>query len=440
MPCTPESITILLLFGLFKLQMSETLKFEWKHLLGKMTPEIRKKLHGNVNKVFMMNVTWMFLLLLPVIVPFFRSKGLSMKQVYELQAIFSFCFLIFEIPSGYLSDLLGRKKTLLLAGLFHGISFTLFPFMDSFWALVGCEVLMAFGTSMYSGTDVALLYDSLDALNEKGDQTKLMGRRIFYSQMGETAAGLVGGALAMITVQTPAYVNAVFSWFPFIVAFFFFEPPRKKMDSKKHGENIKYIFNSLFRESKLLKYSMYNTILYGVATLVAVWAFQEIWDKVGISLGYFGLLWALSNLTVALVARKTNFFEHQVGSINLLIIVGITPIIGFLGLGYVNSMWVILFCLVFQVCRGLGQVMLKDAINSRVSADMRATANSVSSMGVRVCFVASGPLIGYLMDKQGHAEAFSVAAGFYVIVFFFFLWPLIKHIEKDRANPKAEED
>lgn len=45
-----------------------------------------------------------FLVLMPVIVVFFQSRGLSVQEIMMLQAIFSIVIVVCEVPSGYLSD------------------------------------------------------------------------------------------------------------------------------------------------------------------------------------------------------------------------------------------------------------------------------------------------------------------------------------------------
>ena len=55
----------------------------------------------------------MFLVAIPIVVPYWKSHGLSMEEIFWLQAIFSIIVVALEIPSGYISDLLSRKKTLI---------------------------------------------------------------------------------------------------------------------------------------------------------------------------------------------------------------------------------------------------------------------------------------------------------------------------------------
>lgn len=396
------------------------------------------KLQKNIKLIYWIDFGWMMILPLAVIVPYFQSKGLSMQEVFEVQAVFSGAVLLLELPSGYIADLLGRKKTIILATLFHALTFSVFPLARGYWDIVIIEIFMALGVSLFSGTDVALIYDSMDALGKGKEQSRLVGNQIFYKQMGETLAALIGGWLAIYGLSTVVWANAFLIWMPFILSFFLTEPARKKMKTSGHKENWIYIYRSLFKQGPLLILIILNTIVYGLATLIAVWSFQPFWKQIGFSISSFGYLWALSNITVALVARKAHLFEVNWGATRALIIMAILPVIGYFVMSFTSTKdhlwyWMALgafVCIIFQTCRGLGQVLLKNALNSRVEGDMRATANSVTSLGLRVMFIALGPLMGYLIDSKGQSFSFSFFGVLYLVFFFIILLPLIAKREE----------
>ena len=68
-------------------------------------------------------------------------------------------------------------------------------------------------------------------------------------------------------------------------------------------------------------------------------------------------------------------------------------------------------------------MVLRDALNRRVSGDLRATANSISGMGMRLAFILLGPLVGYMIDINGLQWTFIALGAFYILVFFFFMRP-----------------
>ena len=119
-----------------------------------------------------------FLVIMPVAVPFFQSKGLSMQEVFSLQALFALVVLLAEVPSGYVADLFGRKRTLVVGAAFCGLGHTLLLGADGFWTLALFEISLGIGSSLISGADIALLYDTEAALGRgEREQRQVVGRR-----------------------------------------------------------------------------------------------------------------------------------------------------------------------------------------------------------------------------------------------------------------------
>ena len=65
-----------------------------------------------------------FMIVIALWVPYLAAQGISMRQFMELQAVFAIVIVCGEVPSGLLSDLWGRKKTLLLGALLKAVSFS----------------------------------------------------------------------------------------------------------------------------------------------------------------------------------------------------------------------------------------------------------------------------------------------------------------------------
>lgn len=385
----------------------------------------QEKLASNIKKIFWLNGTFSFLVLMPVIVPFFKSRGLNMAQVYQLQAIFAFFVLVLEVPSGYFSDLFGRKKTLMTASVFHCLGFGVMAFAPDFWGMVVAEVFIAVAISLFSGTDLSLLYDSIAGLEKGGAPIKRVGQNVFFRQAGESVAGLVGGWLVLYHFEAPAWAQALVGVMPLLIAGTLYEPPREKLDKKKHRDNLKHIARSLFGQSLLLNLILISGIFYSFVTLIAVWAFQEYWREVEIPLHMFGYLWFAINITVGVTARYAHKIEKRLGSVAVLLIMGAFPIVGFFGLSWVQAAWGAVFCLLFQVVRGLNSVVLADGLNKRIGSEMRATANSIMGLGTRILMIGLGPVVGWMIDTKGLSEANSFLGFMYIAVFFFTLLPLL---------------
>ena len=73
-----------------------------------------------------------FMIVIALWVPYLAAQGISMRQFMELQAVFAIVILCGEVPSGLLSDLWGRKTTLLVGSMLKAISFSLRPLWSSY--------------------------------------------------------------------------------------------------------------------------------------------------------------------------------------------------------------------------------------------------------------------------------------------------------------------
>lgn len=70
-----------------------------------------KALESNLKKLLLLRAIHMGILIMPVIVVLWRSVGLSLADIFILQVVFSVTMFVLEVPSGYLADWLGRRRS-----------------------------------------------------------------------------------------------------------------------------------------------------------------------------------------------------------------------------------------------------------------------------------------------------------------------------------------
>ena len=82
----------------------------------------------NILALYLIKLSKWFSLVMPIIVLFYEDHGLGLQDVFILKSVYSVAAVTLEIPSGYLADVWGRKKCLILGCIlffhlhFHGIS------------------------------------------------------------------------------------------------------------------------------------------------------------------------------------------------------------------------------------------------------------------------------------------------------------------------------
>jgi MFS family permease len=89
-----------------------------------------------------------------------------------VQASYALAVLLLEVPSGYLSDRIGRKHTLILGALFFPIGIGVYMLGSVIWHFILAEIFIAGANSMRSGCDSALIYDTLLMMKQESEYKK----------------------------------------------------------------------------------------------------------------------------------------------------------------------------------------------------------------------------------------------------------------------------
>jgi MFS family permease len=157
--------------------------------------------------IYLFSFFKMFLVIMPVFVPFLQGLGLSMAQVMQSQAIFALTVALAEIPTGYFADRFGRKMSIFCGAVLCGLCFTGLIFVQNFTHVLIYEVMIGIAMGLISGADIALLYDQLHRTNPGTDEASLANFNKASSKafanlqlallLGESIAALASGFLAV---------------------------------------------------------------------------------------------------------------------------------------------------------------------------------------------------------------------------------------------------
>ena len=137
----------------------------------------------------------------PVLVVWFAEVGLTAAQVLWLGSFYSALVILAEVPSGLISDRLGRRRTLHWAFLALGASLAAAALADrAAWLLGASQVLKAVGSALFSGTDMALLYETLKRYKSAGEVKEQVlaveSMHVFAVAVTEAVFATLGGLLA----------------------------------------------------------------------------------------------------------------------------------------------------------------------------------------------------------------------------------------------------
>lgn len=134
-----------------------------------------------------------------IFILFLLERGLTNSQVGLLQAILYWTIFIAEIPTGIFGDKFGRRYSLLIGlaimaatGVGHLLASAFLPFVLVYG-------LTGMGFAFLSGSDTALLYDSMKVLKQEDTYVQLSARMRAVSSLSLAIAIAIGGCLQTIS-------------------------------------------------------------------------------------------------------------------------------------------------------------------------------------------------------------------------------------------------
>ena len=353
------------------------------------------------------------MLFMPIIVIFFQNNGLEMRHIFLLKAINAITVVILEIPSGYMADVLGRKKTLVLGTILSFGGFVAYSFAYGFWGFAIAELLIGVSMSFISGADSAMLYDTLLHQHRSNQYSKQEGRITAIGNFSEAAAGILGGLLAGVSLRLPFIAQAGVAFIGIPAALMLLEPEIHKKVKKTTMLAIAKTMKYVLVENRLLRAYVLFSSFAGMTSLTLAWFIQPYFTSINIPITWFGILWTALNLSVALTAIFAYKIQNALNPTTILLLVAMVTGGGFALLGFSNGLWGIAILFAIYFVRGLGTPILKDFINQNTPSDVRATVLSIRSFIIRIAFAVISPIIGWYTDNYDLMDALIMAGSIF---------------------------
>lgn len=324
----------------------------------------------------------------------YMSQHVPLYQVLQLSAVYYFAVFVLEVPSGYFSDRIGRRTTLLISAACFLLSYCCFLIGGNFWWFATAQFLLAAGMANQSGTDTAFHYDSL---RQMGRESEYGEREASAEQWGSIAiavATLAGGFLGLIDLRL-AYVYALLSALTmFVIAWRFVEPGHGG-DSPSYTGFFSVVWSCLLRlRQPLLGWIFcFVVMLYAMAHIV--YEFYQPYILL-LEMPLFsaadnaplisGIVISISMFGGALGARVSMPWQQRLG------LIGLLALAMFIQVGILAAMAVMLAPVVLTlICaRNFPMSMVlapvRAAIAPRISRYQRATYLSLQGLSERLFF------------------------------------------------------
>ena len=174
---------------------------------------------------------------LPIWFLFLQSQhGLSFTQIGLMEVLFGIATIVAEVPTGAIADRFGRRVALGIGALGFAGATVLFATLN-FPSLIVGHLLMSITRTLMSGSDDALLYDSLRQLKRADEYERHAGRASAVATASLLAATILAGPLvSVLDFRTVIIISAVGMGLAGLIALTLREPPRRESEFDVDGQ------------------------------------------------------------------------------------------------------------------------------------------------------------------------------------------------------------
>nr|WP_028608860.1 MFS transporter [Paenibacillus harenae] len=355
---------------------------------------------------------------------YWEERGMTIQMVVYAEIIYAVTIVLLEVPTGMIADRWSRKRMLVISALLGCAEFLILLFATEFWHFALVVFLAGISRSASSGSENALLYDTLMLQGKASFFEKQLGRLNAVDLAGAILAALSGSLLAnRFGLELNYALSLCSALIALLLTFLLVDPPAAAGGAPEE-EAVpvrQYVTESLrfFRRNP----GVCLVVLSGMVTGTAIGFVDEFWqlhvDRLGVPIIYFGLMSSVimllrlpgSLLAHALLGRFS--YRSLILSITAIFAIGFA--IAAASRSYAGLSAILLVCLF----SGVMEPLVTGYLHRRIDSAIRATIDSFQSLGLNLVHILGGLGFGYFASRYDVFGGYGFIA---VLCFAFLVW------------------
>ncbi|MBN2039184.1 MAG: MFS transporter [Spirochaetes bacterium] len=379
------------------------------------------KFTSNIWKSYLIRMFFWMHFVAAVMVPFYMEWGhIRFSQILFLNAWFMLWMFIFEVPTGTIADVFGRKKSMLAGTITAICGVVLYVSFPNFYNFVLAEFILAAAYTMMSGAEEALAYDSLIMINRQAESKKIFARMESFKLTGIIIGALAGGVIAKYWgLRMPLLLHAVPQSICAILVLSLKEPVHHDLKEKPGYRTLLKAGLQQLKKDKIIRVLILDMVSIGAFTWLIIWFYQKLLEHAGVDIIWFGLVHTLMCIGQIAVLESVGLLERLLkGKRRLLMLTAILSAVCFILLGIISSAWIvtalIVICASFGLARG---PLFTNYLNKYFSSDKRAIMLSLVSMLRTFMIVLVNIIAGLLADVSISLTLILIGGAILVLLF-----------------------
>lgn len=360
---------------------------------------------------------------------FLLDAGLSNAQAFSANAFFTAGLVLFEVPTGVIADVRGRRLSYLLGTLTLVLSTLLYLVMwwitAPFWAWAIASVLLGLGFTFFSGAVQAWLVDALEATGYTGKLDDVFAKGEIVEGSAMLAGSVAGGYLAQVTsLGAPYMLRAAVLTVSFATAWVLmkdtgFTPKRKNPPMREVGSVLRGGIEFGWRNPPV-RWVMFGNVFTDGVAIYAFYAMQpyllelygdpEAYGVAGLAAAVVGGAQIGGGVLVPRLARVFGR-RTSVLLVSVLVSTACLAVIAALPVFWIAVTLMTVWGLVFATVMPIRQAY----VNRIIPSEHRATVLSFESLMGSAGGVGAQPILGRVADVWGYPASYACCAAIQIL-------------------------
>lgn len=339
-----------------------------------------------------------------VLVLYFAHVLNSYALAGTLLAILPISQAFFEVPTGIISDKIGRVFSVRLSVALEIVGLLLYTLIPQYWALALGSVLLGCTFALTSGNNDALIYDSARNAGKHGSFHSYYSRINIALEVSGFVAAILAGFLAAKSFQLVMWVSIIPQVIGYILAVRLIEPERVTTVSENIFTHLKDIVRTYKENVRLRELSLASIVGGGVGG--AKWNMQPAYYSQYVPISFVGIFVSCNYLWSTVGFYTSDWFMKRFKPINILLTSEVyTRAMNFLALGLSTIAAPITMAL-SAITYGPQDTAMQHLLHQDFTDKQRATMGSLNSLLTSMVYGLFLIITGYIADKHGLIAAF----------------------------------
>ena len=278
------------------------------------------------------------------------TKKVTASEVLVINGIYLLCRIIMQIPAVAITDLLGKRKSIILGNIMLIIYMLILIIVPGAIGIIIANLIFSLGYNIKTIAESNLLYDSVSTRGGEGLYSKLdaKGGSLYYILDG--IASLTAGYLFVINNYLPMFICLGFIVISTILSFKFediYEVKKEKNNSsgliptlKEYKQDLKTSFKFILKSKRMKAFILFQIVFYSLISIIDTYNGDLLTD-IGVPEEQFSMIFAIliliGGLSLSLKKPIEKKFKNRTLAFISLMYIGACIVIGAISTMYADN-------------------------------------------------------------------------------------------------------